>query len=70
METFKLSYQGKHMSNDNKNHLSVEANVMNISAKFQLHPHYGSWEDDFLIFFANLSFRYQIQRFGQNSYVW
>ena len=26
------------MSNDNKNTIYVEANVMNISTKFQLHP--------------------------------
>ena len=39
------------MSNGNKNKLFVEINVMNISAKFQLHPPYGFWEDDFLIFF-------------------
>ena len=30
----------------------VEANVMNISAKFQLHAPYGFWGDDFLIFFC------------------
>ena len=31
---------------------------MNISAKFQLHPPYGFWGDEFLnIFFANLAFR-------------
>ena len=41
-----------------KNLIFVEANVMNVSAKLQLHPPYGFWGDDFLIFFfANLSFR-------------
>ena len=41
-----------------KNIIFVEANVvMNISAMFQLHPPYGFWGDDFLFFFANLSFR-------------
>ena len=31
---------------------------MNIYAKFQLHPPYGFWEEDFLIFFSkNLAFR-------------
>ena len=35
----------------------VEANVMNISTKFQLHPPYGFWEKDFWLFcFANLAF--------------
>ena len=29
----------------------VEAKVMNIYAKFQLHPPYGFSEEDFLIFF-------------------
>ena len=29
----------------------VEANVMNISVKFQLHPLYGFWGDNLLIFF-------------------
>ena len=33
-----------------KNTNFVEANVMNISAKFQLHPPYGFWGDDFLYF--------------------
>ena len=35
----------------------VEANVMNISAKFQLHPPYGCWDDFLIFFFANLVFR-------------
>ena len=29
-------------------------NVMNIYAKFQLHPPYGFWEEDFLIFFSKI----------------
>ena len=47
------------MGNDNKmNTIYVEANVMNIYAKFQLHPPYGFWEKRFLnIFFENLAFR-------------
>ena len=46
------------MGNDNKNTIYVEANVMNIYAKFQLHPPYGIWEEDFWIFFfENLAFR-------------
>ena len=44
------------------------ANVMNISAKFQLHAPYG------FRFFNIVSqiypFDCQIQQFGQNSYVW
>ena len=47
---------------------------MSISAKFQLHPPYGFWGDDFLIFFRKFSLSVamatnQIQQFGQNSYV-
>ena len=50
------------MGNGNKNTYFVEANVMNdvmnISAKFQLHPPYGFWGDDFFnMFFVNLSFQ-------------
>ena len=58
-----------------KNIVFVEANVMNISTKFQLHPPYGFWGEDFLIFFCKFSISVamatnQIQRFGQNSYSW
>ena len=35
------------MMNGNNNFFYVEPNVMNISAKFQLHPLYGFWGDDF-----------------------
>ena len=34
-----------------KNTIYVEDNVMNIYAKFQLHPPYGFWEKIFLIIF-------------------
>ena len=45
------------MNNGNKLFF-VEANVMNISAKFQLRPPYGLSEDVcFTMFFANLAFR-------------
>ena len=42
-------------------------------AKFQLHPPYDFWGEDFLIFFQNITFYVamatnQIQQFGQNSY--
>ena len=52
-----------------KNTTYVEPNVVNNSAKFQLHPPYGVW-DDFLIFFRKFSLSFamatnQIQRFGQ-----
>ena len=46
---------------------------MNMYAKFQLHPPYGFWGEDFGIVFQK-STRYvamatnQIQRFGQNLY--
>ena len=61
------------MGNDNKNIVYVEANVMNMYAKFQLHPPYGFWLEDFLIFFRKFTLyvamaTYQIQRVGQNSY--
>ena len=39
-----------------KNNSFVEANAMNISAKFQLHPPYSFWGVDFLICFANWAF--------------
>ena len=32
----------------------VEANVMNKYAKFQLHPPYGFWGEDFWIFFSKI----------------
>ena len=58
-----------------KNRLFVEANVMNISTKFQLHSPYGFWGEDFLIFFCKFSISVAmatnpIQQFGQNSYGW
>ena len=48
---------------------------MYISAKFQLHAPYDFWWDDVLIFFREFILSVamatdQIQRFGQNSYVW
>ena len=52
-----------------KNIIFVEDYVMNISTKFQHHPPYGFWGDDFLTFFS------QIYPFGchgnqSNSAVW
>ena len=47
------------MGNNNKKYkLCRGYKVMNIYAKFQLHPPYGFSEEDFLIFFfENLAFR-------------
>ena len=37
-----------------KTTIYVEDNNTNIYAKFQLHPPYDSWEEDFLIFFSKI----------------
>ena len=63
------------MSNGNKNTIFVEANVKNIAAKFQFHPLYGIWGEDFLIIFREFILLVamatnRIQRFEQNSYLW
>ena len=56
-----------------KNNIFVEANVMNMYAKFQLHPPYDFWEE-FWIFFRKFTLyvametNHQIQWFEQNSY--
>ena len=50
------SNQNIHATARKKNHF-VEANAMNISAKFQLYPQYSFWGVDFLIFFANMAFK-------------
>ena len=47
--------------------------VENMYAKFQLHPPYGFWGEDFRIIFRKFTLYVamatnQIQRFGQNSY--
>ena len=69
-----VAIQRKHMNNGNKkkkNVFFVEANVMNISAKFQLHPPYGfrSSEDEIseYFFFTNLAFWFSWQ---PNSAGW
>ena len=46
---------------------------MNMYAKFQLHPPYGFWGEDFWIILRKFTIYVametnQIQRFGQNSY--
>ena len=56
METIRChSDVRKHMSNGNKKHNFVEVNVMNISAKFQLHR--PTSEKIFYYFFSNLAFQ-------------
>ena len=39
-----------------KNNIFVETNVMNMYVKFQLHPPYDFWGEDFLIFFEHSPF--------------
>ena len=66
------------MPNSNKNIIYVADNNTNIYAKFQLHPPYDFWEDDFFLllfffFFSKINILVamatnQTQRFGQNSY--
>ena len=56
-----------------KNTTYVETNVVNMYAKFQLHPSYGFWGEDFLTIFWKFTLYVsmatnQIQRYGQNSY--
>ena len=58
-----------------KNINYVEANVMNIYAKFQLHPLMASEKKIFEYFFQKLSLlaameTNQNQQFGQHSYGW
>ena len=49
------------MKNSNKNAIFVDANVMNISAKFRLYPTYDLWREDFSIFFRKFSFSVAMQ---------
>ena len=61
------------MRNSSKNTSYVEDNNTNIYAKFQLHPPYDFWEEDFWIFFRKFNISVamatnQNQRFQQNSY--
>ena len=73
METLSC-HSNESTGNDNKknNTIYVEANVMNMYAKFQLHPPYSFWGEDFWIFFRKFTLYVamatnQVQRFGQNS---
>ena len=58
-----------------KNKIFIEANVMNISTKFQVHPPNGFCGEDFRIFFfckfilSVAMATNQLQQFGQNSYA-
>ena len=72
---FRLSWQPIKFNCLDKNAIFVEANVMNISAKFQLYPPYGFWGEHFSILFRKFSLSVvmatnQIQLFGQKWYVW
>ena len=42
------------MTNSIENTIFVEANVINIYVKFQLHPPYGFWEKDFWKFISKI----------------
>ena len=54
-----------------KNIIYVEANVMNIYAKFQLHPFMASEKKIFEFCFQKFAMATnQNQQFIQNSYVW
>ena len=51
----------------------AEGNVISLYAKFQLHPPYGFWEEEFLIFYRKFTpyvaiLTNQIKRFGQKPY--
>ena len=66
------------MGNVSKKYNYVEANVMNIYAKFQLHLLASEKKIFEYFLFENLAFRLpsksaiwnQNQRFGQNAYGW
>ena len=56
-----------------KNTTFVEANVLSMYAKFELHPPYGFLEEFFLTFLRKLTLfaaptTNQVHRFGQKSY--
>ena len=58
METLSCHSNKRTWARAIKNVIFVEANkCYEHFCKFQLHPPYGFWGDDFLIFLANLSFR-------------
>ena len=49
------------MDNRNKNAIFIVANIINISAKFQLHPPMASEEKFIEYFFVSLAFRLPLQ---------
>ena len=51
-------------------HLKVNGKFMNISAKFQLHPPYGFWGDDFWMFFFLQIYPFGCHGNQSNSKVW
>ena len=74
METSNAIASKAHEQPQQKHNL-IEANVMNVSAKFQLHPPYGS--EDFFSFLFSRKFKFSVamttnqsQRFRHNLYVW
>ena len=54
METLSCHSNESTQATTIKNIIYIEANVMNINAKFQLHPPYSFLEEDFLIFFSKI----------------
>ena len=56
METLSCHSNENTLATTIKSIIYVEVNVMKIYAKFQLHPPYSFWEEDFLFFFKNLAF--------------
>ena len=73
METLSCQSNESTWATTIKNTIYAEANVMNMYAKFQLHPPTASEEKIFEYFFRKFTHYVamatnQIQRFGQNSY--
>ena len=54
METLSCHSKESTRATTIKNTIYVDANVMNIYAKFQLHPPYGFWDEDFWLFFSKI----------------
>ena len=73
METLSCHSNQSALATAIQNNSFEEANVMNMYAKFQLHPSYAFWGEDFWIFFRKFTLYVametnKIQWFGQNSY--
>ena len=54
METSSYHSNQSSWTNIIKNTNFVQTNVISMYAKFQLHPPYGFWEEDFWIFFSKI----------------